>query len=119
MARDSPRVSTDIMSEVFNLLDEQLDLRHSFPNVDEECQYRLRGMVPLQSPPCADHAPWLARVLTSPISQICFYACHYMAFFFNPKKRVWMTFDDASVTVLLCSFSSLRYQAAFLIACRC
>lgn len=47
----------------------------------------------------AYHAPCLARALTSPIFQICFYACHYMAFFFNPKKRVWMTFDDASVTV--------------------
>lgn len=93
-------MSADIMSEVFNLLDEQLDLRHSFPNVDEECQYRLRGMVPLRSPFwCLSHAMSSPSAHAFPICQICFYACHYMAFFFNPKKRVWMTFDDASVTV--------------------
>ncbi len=66
--RDSPRVSTDTMSEVFNLLDEQLDLRHSFPNVDEECQYRLRGMVPLQSPPSC-----LSRAMFSPRAYVSYF----------------------------------------------
>jgi len=69
---DSPQSSADQISNLFDLLDEQINLRHIFPNIDQDCPYVLRGI-------------------------ICFYTNHYMAFFQDTDKGMWATFDDEQV----------------------
>jgi len=95
--RNSPEATSDTISELFNVLDEHIDLHILYNNLPPETTYRLAGMVCM----CGPTSFLCMFYPDSPVlCQICFYANHYVAFFFSTVKQVWLVFDDASVKVL-------------------
>lgn len=43
--RDTSCPSTEVLSTLFDLLDEQINLKNIYPNIESEAPYRLKGMV--------------------------------------------------------------------------
>ncbi|KJE91450.1 hypothetical protein CAOG_02583 [Capsaspora owczarzaki ATCC 30864] len=124
----STRPQSELISEVLELLAPALDLATVFHRT-RPTEPKAKRRWSLADPDNRLNADAFAAKDALPMSLtglVCYYGKHYIAFFYNPRDRMWMMYDDATVKPVGPTWASLiakckasKFQPAVLLYQRC